>query len=156
MKAYITMLGRSTWAMINAYYAIVMHKKYRPDEIYIFLENIYINKLPKAIEALKIISRAFGFEPRISYEIIEEANFLEADKKIGDLLKELKEKGYEITIEITSGRKALVAGALIHGVPLKVNHVFYLAIKNLEFANRPYMMIPLQIQKLKDFMEGKD
>ncbi|AIF69546.1 hypothetical protein PAP_05730 [Palaeococcus pacificus DY20341] len=155
MKAYVTMLGRSTWAMINAYYAVVMHKKYHPDEIYIFLEDIYVDKLPKAVEALEIISEAFGFKPKISWKIIEEANFLEADKKIGELLRELKSRGCEIAVEITSGRKALVAGALIHGIPLKVDHVFYLAIRSMEFANRPYMMIPMQIQILKDFMEDK-
>ncbi|MCD6558297.1 hypothetical protein DRN43_07250 [Thermococci archaeon] len=156
MKAYVTMLGRSTWAMINAYYAIVMHKKYYPDEIYIFLEDIYAEKIPKAVGALKIISRAFGFEPKINWFIVEEANFVDADKKIGKLLKELKEKGFEIAIEITSGRKAVVAGALIHGIPLNVDHVFYLAIRSMEYANRPYMMIPLHVQILRDFVGDRE
>ncbi|HIH72152.1 MAG TPA: hypothetical protein HA300_02090, partial [Thermococcaceae archaeon] len=92
MKAYITMLGRSTWAMINSYYAVVM-RGYRPDKIYIFLEDIYSEKLPKAVEALKIISSEYGFSPEIEWAIIEEDNFLEADEKIGELLKKLKEEG---------------------------------------------------------------
>lgn len=152
MKAYVTMLGRSTWAMINAYYAVVMHRKYYPDKIYIFLEDIYVEKIPKAVGALRAISKAFGFEPEINWIIVEEADFIDADRKIGELLRELKEKNSEIAIEITSGRKALVAGALIHGIPLKVDHVFYLAIRSMEYANRPYMMIPLHIQILKDFV----
>ena len=156
MKVYITILGRSTWAMINAYYAVVMEKKYKPDEIYIFLEDIYQDKLPKAVRALEIISAAFGFSPKIDVIIIKEANFKEARKKAGILLRKLKDKGAEIAIDITSGRRALVAGALVQGVPLKVNHVFYLALadKDIQFANRPYMMIPLHAQKLEDFMEG--
>ena len=156
MKVYITMLGRSTCAMINAYYAVVMEKKYKPDEIYIFLEDIYQDKLPKAVRALEIISAAFGFSPKIDVIIIKEANFKEARKKAGILLRKLKDKGAEIAIDITSGRRALVAGALVQGVPLKVNHVFYLALadKDIQFANRPYMMIPLHAQKLEDFMEG--
>lgn len=154
MKAYITMLGRSTWAMINSYYAVVM-RGYRPDKIYIFLEDIYSEKLPKAVEALKIISSEYGFSPEIEWAIIEEDNFLEADGKIGELLKKLKEEGYEVSVDITSGRKALVAGAAIHALPLEVEHLFYLSLRDLEYANRPYMMIPLHIQKLKDFMEGR-
>ncbi|ALM74953.1 hypothetical protein [Thermococcus barophilus] len=156
MKAYITMLGRSTWAMINAYYAVVMEKKYRPNEIYIFLEDIYQDKIPVAVKALKIISVAFGFSPKVEVITIEEANFKEARRKVESLLRKLKDKGFEIAIDITSGRKALVAGALVHGVPLKVDHVFYLALaeKDLQFANRPYMMIPIHSQKLEDFMEG--
>ncbi len=156
MKVYITMLGRSTWAMINAYYAVVMEKKYKPDEIYIFLEDIYQDKLPKAVRALEMISAAFGFSPKIDVIIIKEANFKEARKKAGILLRKLKSIGAEIAIDITSGRRALVAGALVQGVPLKVNHVFYLALadKDIQFANRPYMMIPLHAQKLEDFMEG--
>ncbi|USH00393.1 hypothetical protein K1720_02685 [Thermococcus argininiproducens] len=154
MKAYITMLGRSTWAMVNAYYATVMNG-YKPNEIYIFLENAYKQNLPKAVEALKIISEAYDFSPKIEWEIIEEDNFLEADEKIGSLLKTLKEKEYEIAMDITSGRKALVAGATIHALPLEVEHLFYLSLRDLEYASRPYMMIPLHVQRLKDFMEGR-
>ncbi|MBC7095469.1 hypothetical protein [Thermococcus sp.] len=154
MRAYITMLGRSTWALVNTYYAVVM-KGYKPDEIYIFLENTHEGKLPQTVEALKIISEAYGFSPKIYWEIIEEDNFLEADEKIGTLLKTLKEKGYEISTDITPGRKALVVGAAIHAIPLEVEHLFYLSLRNLEHANRPYMMIPLHTQRLKDFMEGR-
>jgi len=154
MRAYITMLGRSNWALVNTYYAVVMNG-YKPDKIYIFLENTHEEKLPQTVEALKIISEAYGFSPKIHWEIIEEDNFLEADEKIGTLLKTLKEKGHEISIDITPGRKVLVVGAAIHALPLEVEHLFYLSLRNLEHANRPYMMIPLHIQRLKDFMEGR-
>jgi len=105
-----------------------MEKKYKPDEIYIFLEDIYQDKLLKAVRAFEIISNAFGFSPKIEWRIIKEANFREARREVEKLLRELKNKGAEIAIDITSGRKALVAGALVQGVPLKVNHVFYLAL----------------------------
>jgi len=38
---------------------------------------------------------------------------------------------------------------------LEVEHLFYLSLRDLEYASRPYMMIPLHIQRLKDFMEGR-
>ncbi|ACS91043.1 hypothetical protein [Thermococcus sibiricus] len=154
MRAYITMLGRSTWALVNTYYAVVMNG-YRPDKIYIFLENTHEGKLPQTVEALKIISEAYGFSPKIYWEIIEEDNFLEADEKIGTLLKTLKENKYEIAMDITSGKKALVVGAAIHALPLEIEHLFYLSLQDIEHSNRPYMMIPLHVQRLKDFMEGR-
>jgi len=90
--------------VFNTYYAVVMNG-YKPDKIYIFLENTHEEKLPQTVEALKIISEAYGFSPKIHWEIIEEDNFLEADEKIGTLLKTLKEKGHEISIDITPGEK---------------------------------------------------
>jgi len=65
----------------------------------------------------------------------------------------LKQNGYKVAIDITPGRKALVAGALIPISKIGVDHVFYLAIKTLDNVSKPYKMIPLQIQELRDFVE---
>ena len=56
-----------------------------------------------------------------------------------------------MAIDITPGRKTLVSAALIPAVKLRLEHVFYLAVKELE--DKPYMMIPLANQQLRDFME---
>ena len=150
-KAYITVLGRSTWALINTYYSVLMEKSYHPDITHIFAEEIYAEELDKAIEGIKILSEEFGFTPEIERHMVKEADFIEAGMKISSLVRELKEKGYAVAIDITPGRKALVAAALIPAVKHKMDHVFYLAVKRLE--PKPYMMIPLSIQELKDFME---
>jgi len=33
---YITMLGRSIWAVLNSYYAVLKEKQYYPNEIFLF------------------------------------------------------------------------------------------------------------------------
>ncbi len=152
-KAYITILGRSTWALINTYYAVLAEEAYYPDLIYIFAEDIYADQLDKAIRGIEILSEEFNFKPEIRQEIVREADFVEAGFKITSLIKDLKQKGYKVAIDITPGRKALVAGALIPISKIGVDHVFYLAIKTLDNVSKPYKMIPLQIQELRDFVE---
>ncbi len=151
-RAYITILGRSVWALLNTYYAVLMEKSYYPDSVYIYAEDIYAEELEKAAEGIKILSEEFGFTPEIHAEIVNEADFIKAGKEISQLIKKLKEEECSIAIDITPGRKALVAAALIPAVKHRMDHVFYLAVKRLE--PKPYMMIPLSIQQLKDFMEA--
>jgi len=152
-KAYITILGRSTWALINTYYAVLTEKSYYPDIVYIFAEDIYADQLDKAVKGIEILSEEFGFKPEVRQEIVREADFVEAGLKITSLIKDLKQDGYKVAIDITPGRKALVAGALIPISRIGVDHVFYLAIKTLDNASKPYRMIPLSIQELRDFVE---
>jgi len=152
-KAYITILGRSTWALINAYYAVLTERAYHPDIVYIFAEDIYADQLDKAVRGIEILSEEFDFKPEIRQEIVKEADFVEAGLKITSLIKDLKQNGYKVAIDITPGRKALVAGALNPISNIGVDHVFYLAIKTLDNASKPYKMIPLQIQELRDFVE---
>ncbi len=150
MKAYITILGCSTWALINTYYAVLMEKAYHPDVIHIFAEDIYAEELEKAAEGIRILSEEFGVSPEIKTHVVPEADFVEAGKTISELIRKLREEGCSIAIDITPGRKALVAAALIPAVKHRMDHVFYLAVKRLE--NRPYMMIPLANQSLRDFV----
>lgn len=152
MKAYITILGRSVWALINAYYAVLVEKSYYPDIVYIFAEDIYADQLDKAIKGIEILSEEFGFKPEIRQEIVREADFVEAGVKITSIIKDLKQN-CRVAIDITPGRKALVAGALIPISKIGVDHVFYLAIKTLDNVSKPYRMIPLSIQGLRDFVE---
>jgi len=137
----------------NTYYAVLSERAYYPDVIYIFAEEIYENGLKKAVKGIEILSKEFGFRPEIKCEVIREADFVEAGLRINSTIKSLKERDYTVAIDITPGRKALVAGALLSAEKIGVDYVLYLAIKSLENAAKPYKMIPLHIQKLKDFME---
>lgn len=150
-KAYITILGRSLWALINSYYAVLFQKSFFPEVVHIFTEDIYSNELNKAERAIKILSEEFGFSPEIQTHISVEAEFFKAGHEVSNLIKGLKAEGYRIAIDLTPGRKALVTAVLIPAMKQKIDHLFYLAVKRLE--SKPYMMIPLANQQLRDFME---
>lgn len=46
---HVTILGRSTWALINTCYVVLTEKSYFPDLIHIFSEDIYADELDKAV-----------------------------------------------------------------------------------------------------------
>lgn len=162
-KLYITMLGRSVWAVINTYYSVLREKQYFPDEILLFVEGkdnpALKENLKKTLEGLIILSDAYGIKPEIHYELISEYvckvklddDFVKAVLRISDLIKKRKAAGDTIAVDITPGKKTLVAGTLL---PIKLNdidYLFYLSAE--ELMARPYMMIPYQIQLINDFKE---
>lgn len=150
-RAYITLLGRSGWAVVNTYYAVLTLKSYYPDLIHIFAEKSYSQGIKNVISGIKALSNEFGFSPEIDYTIVEDNDFVTAAEKIVELIKKLKDQQFRIAIDITPGRKPLVSAALIPAMKLRLDHVFYLAVKQL--LPMPYMMIPLAQQQLRDFME---
>lgn len=153
-KAYITILGRSSWALVNTYYGVLKERGYIPDEIHIFTEQMYKPKLAGIIDALRIISEGFGISPGFSTYSVSDVDFYQAGKKFQKLVKDLKDRGMEIAIDITPGRRALIAAALIPAMNMKIDHIYYLAIRSTYDAAKPYMMIPLKNQKVYCFMDA--
>lgn len=162
-KIYITMLGRSVWAVLNSYHAVLREKEFFPDEIVLFAEGKASEKLLKEINStvsgLAILSEEFKLSPDIKYEVISESasevnsddDFVKMVQRALDLIKKRKKEGHVIAVDITPGKKTLVAGTLLPINLSDVDHIFYLSIK--ETVPRPYMMIPYQIQQLNDFKE---
>jgi hypothetical protein len=72
-------------------------------------------------------------------------------QRIVELIKDRKNAGDVVAVDITPGKKTLVAGTLLPINLSLVDHVFYLSVK--ETIPRPYTMIPYQIQQLNDFKE---
>ncbi len=153
--AYITLLGRSTWALVNAYHAVLREKGLRPKRVVIVTEEPYAGNTSTAAGAIRIISEGYGFAPAIGVEVLPEADFVQAGQTIRSLAADLIEQGFYVAIDITSGRKVTVAGALIAVslAGLDIRHIYYLAMKNTDDVAKPYMMIPHQVQKIRDIME---
>ncbi|MDN7012825.1 hypothetical protein FGW20_07175 [Methanoculleus sp. FWC-SCC3] len=153
--AYIALLGRSTWALVNAYHAVLREKGLRPKRVIIVTEEPYAQDASIAAEAIGVISEGYGFGPAIGTDILPEADFVGAGQTIRSLAGDLIRQGFDVAIDITSGRKVTVAGALIavSVVGLDIRHIYYLAMKSTDDVAKPYMMIPHQIQQIRDIME---
>jgi CRISPR/Cas system-associated protein Csm6 len=145
------MTGRSVWALLNAYYAVLRETKFRPTQIIILSEAEHATQIPVVKKGLAILSEAYGIAPAVEVEQVQTGDFMEAGKTISARIKTAKSQGCKVAIDITPGRKALVAGALIPVASLAVDHVFYLQITTTDDAAKPYMMIPLASQQLRDF-----
>ncbi|MDK2914664.1 MAG: hypothetical protein PWQ79_1579 [Thermococcaceae archaeon] len=155
MSVHIALLGRTPWALVNTYYASVM-KGERPKEVYVVTEKRYSPNLPKITEAVKTISEAYGFSLEVKTIIIPDDDFKEADSVLKNLFLELKERDGDIVLNMTSGRKALVAAAIIQGRKSNVREILYMALLDVQFPDRPYMMIPKHMQVLKNFLGGEN
>ncbi len=156
MRAYITILGRSIWAVINALYAVLRQKAIRPELIYIVTEDLLKDKLELTQEGVQILAEEFGFKPKIEKMVVEEGNPTVAGREISTLINRLKKEGFGIDVDITPGRKSLVAGIMIAIEKANVDNIYYLDIKTIVDVNIPYAMIPMQLQSLKLFIEKKE
>jgi len=110
--------------------------------------------LEKTKEGVKIVLEGFGLRPKIKDKVVAEGKFVAAGNMIKNLIKELKDNNYnDIDVDITPGRKSLVAGMMLVINKEQIDHIFYLDIKTIVDVNYPYEMIPRQIQSLKDFIK---
>ncbi|WP_297515186.1 TM1812 family CRISPR-associated protein [Thermococcus sp.] len=156
--AYITLLGRSPWAVVNTYYKLLKEGKPKGkiERVYIFTEERYKKNLQRVVRALEAISKAYNLEPRIETVIIPDHGFSEAERKFRELFSKLESEGYRIGLDITSGRKALVAAAIVQAREFPVSFIVYMALLDMDFPDRPYMMIPTHMQPLKNFLGDGD
>lgn len=151
MKAYLTLLGRSTWALINSFYAVLEEKGYHPDKVMVYTEGS--SETQSIVEAIRSISNEYGFNPSIEITEIPEGGFIAAGLTVSADLKRLKEEGYETALDITPGRKPLVAGAILSASKQNIDHIYYLMIDSTEDADKPYLLIPRKRQTLTDFIK---
>ena len=149
---YITMLGRSIWAVLNTYYAVLKGKQYYPDDIILIAETIsdpeHTRNLKLTKKGLSLTTNHFGITPAIHHKTISEVecevesddDFIKAVQCVSSLIKERKKAGDTVALDITPGKKTPVTGALLPITLSDVDHVFYLSVKDITAA--PFMMIP--------------
>jgi len=152
LNAYIILFGRSIWASLNTYYAVLLKEKNDPDLIWIVTEPQYEQELSVLGEGLEIISQGFDLKPTIRSTILLKGDIVEAGTEIKALVDKLKEE-YTVSLDITSARKALVAGALLSTTNNRPAYTYYLKIDTLDDISKPYPMIPGQHHELVDFRE---
>ncbi len=148
---HVALLGRTPWALVNTYYASIM-KDGKPRKVVVVTERRYSKSLPKVVAAIRAISEAFSFFPEVDTRVIEDDDFAGAERVFAELFREVN--GEEVVINMTSGRKALVAAAIIQGRKANTKKVLYMALLDVAFPNRPYMMLPKHLQVLKNFLGG--
>jgi hypothetical protein len=149
--AYIALHGRSTWASLNTYYAVLLESEVRPDLVWLVTESTYEELLPVLDEGVRVISMGFDFQPKIRSTVLPTGDISEAGVEVRGIIDSLK--GNTVCMDITSARKAVVAGALLASADCKPDHIYYLEIDDLQDKAKPYVMIPRQQQLLHDLRE---
>jgi len=143
---YIALMGRSGWAVVNAFHSLIIETDERPESIKLLYESQYADEIDPIVEGLEIIQETYT---DADVEGIETADWdaKQAGQRARELAEEMKDNGQRVILDITSGRKALVVGTILALRKLNINYVHYLAIETTEGVAKPYPMIPREIQQ---------
>jgi hypothetical protein len=155
MNVLITMLGRSVRGLVNSSWASMREFGYVPDRVHIIASSANGEDASKAAASLRVVLRAFGSPAETFIEPIDGGDIGSVSTMVRELLERYRKDGDHIAIDVTSGTKDLVLGSLMNDLS-GVEHVFYLHIDSLRNADRPYILIPVERQRIIDVLaEGR-
>lgn len=154
--AYIAFAGRSLWALLNTYHAVLRDEICLPDEVRIIAETPCLSDLTAATEGIGIISQRYGIAPAVSTVPVPCGDFAAAAGKVCDLARGLAADGFSIALDITPGRKALIVASCLAlaSAGIAPAHIFYLNLQGGGPLPLPHLMIPLHLQALHDLAGG--
>ncbi len=152
MRTWITNVDRRfLFSTINPLWAACVLDGFIPEKVILITGRGLEEKTESIKKWLASIIQGYGKEP-----IFEECMFDEDDiNSYYDSFVHLieKEKGNEIALDITPGRKFMSAIMMSGGLKMKISRVYYLHLTDYSFVERPFVIIPLACQKLKNIRE---
>ena len=158
-QAYITLMGRSGWAVVNSFYASIIETEFRPDQVHLIYESEYANHIKPVIRGLEIIQSTYAKKPCVQRVPVPDWDMHSTRDVVSKIANELMTESmgseYKVALDITGGRKALVIGALLGLQKTPPERIYYLGIETTEDAAKPYLMIPKRIQTLRDLVKNE-
>lgn len=151
MRVLITLLGRSVWGLVNSSWASIREYGFIPDRVYIIDASTDGGDAEEASRRLRAVLHGFNADAEVSIEKVEAGNIDSVSSTIKRLIDEYRTGGHHIAIDVTSGTKDLVLGSLMNDLT-GVNHIFYLRIESLRNADRSYILIPVERQRMIDVL----
>lgn len=146
MNVLITMMGPSTWGMFNSIWADIKNHDYRPDRVYILTEK-RDHRFHRARGMIEILLERYGARSEVIPVVISNDNIRKVREEVRKIGLKEREKGNRVALDLTPGRKGVVLGTIFAGWDKKIfDKVFYLYIRSLRNADRPYVLIPFSVQ----------
>lgn len=149
---FVSLAGRYPWATINSYYAVLFHEKFVPDHVYLVCEQDYESSVPLIHHCLDQINSSFGIDCSIEDVLVPTAEFSVSIHRFQQLVKQFVESKDSVALDITGGRRTLIAASLLTMKRTVATHVFYLAVTEEGKRDIPYLMKPLKSMQMKDFL----
>ncbi len=154
MRVWITVVGMSPFAVVNPLWAACRQDNFVPERIYLLVNEKVKKKgnVDRVREILDTLISEFGIRAEIKEVEAEETDFKRFAETIGGILKEEKQAGSEVAVDMTPGRKFMSAFAMYLGigesVADKADRVYYLHLIDTSYMDKPYIEIPLPKQEL--------
>ncbi len=153
MKVWITIVGRSPFAVVNSVWMACRKGEFIPGRIYL-IWNEDVEEVKRTVERmLEIILQNYGVsEPEVIADEsvkVREDDFNRFMRVLKEICNEELNEGNEVAIDMTPGRKFMSALAMGLGIHKKTS-VYYLHLINICYQNKPLVLIPFSLQKLYD------
>jgi len=151
VKVWITTVGTSVFAVVNPLWAACIHDGFAPERIHLLKNTRVEHNVPEVRAWLTRILKCYGVEP----EFVEHEGDEDDMSAFARLLRGVveSEKGNEIAIDMTPGRKFMSAYAMFAGLMFGVSKVYYLHLYDLTYQNQAYVLIPFNHQKLVNVLD---
>lgn len=147
---YITLGGKSPYAMVNSYYASLILHDIRPSRAYIIFDSLFRPNLDMAVETLRYINEEHELSTEVFSDDIEQNSVTACLRAFLDIVDE--NSGHEIILDITSGRKYMVS-ALMLKAWANCDHIYFLQTDALRGKEMPFLMRPIYLQYPMDLKE---
>lgn len=125
-----------------------------PQKVILFCHPRLKDRVSSLIPTIDTLLRGYDVDPDISLQIVPERDFIRtAQERITEVVREEKRKGNEVALDVTPARKSLALPAYLACINEKVDHIFYLFLRDLRHSSRPYPMIPFFMHDPRDFVK---
>jgi hypothetical protein len=154
MKAWISIIGSSPFAVINTIWAACKLEEYIPEKVLFIVNRNLKEENIKAVHSwTEELLKSYGIKnPVFESREVEEDDFGQIEDTFRCNISRLKHEGL-VAVDITPGRKYMSAIAMHCGLAEGASHVYYLHLKDFQYQDEPFPLIPIQKQQLIDMKE---
>jgi hypothetical protein len=94
-----------------------------------------------------------GSKGEVLVRVVPEEDVGGIAEQVKAITSEERRGGHSIALDVTPGKKAAVLGSVLSGMSRNdFDRIFYLYIEDLRNADRPFMEIPLSVQRPHDIL----
>lgn len=154
MKAWISIIGSSPFAVINTIWAACKLEEYIPEKVLFIVNRNLKEENIKAVHSwTEELLKSYGIKnPVFESREVEEDDFGQIEDTFRCNISRLKHEG-PVAVDITPGRKYMSAIAMHCGLAEGASHAYYLHLKDFQYQDEPFPLIPIQKQQLIDMKE---
>lgn len=155
LRVLISMMGKSTYAFLNGYLAVIKYHNYIPHKVFVLFDEYSEGTVPMVWECIKYINTTYEISCSVEWLKVKHNDIKGCMHTYMDILKSLPENSI-IAIDITAGRKYMVSSVLVKAWS-SCHHVFFLQSETLDPVEMPiflrarYNLSPLDLKAQETF-----
>ncbi len=151
MHVHFIITGNQAVPIINSYWAMIKKKGLKAERVILFYHQRNLQIAEKLKKIILTINKEYGVSSEVSIVLVPEDEIPKMKEVLGREIQEYQSKKATCSFNITGGSK-LLALALIQTIneieELQVDAIYYLFLKNRNYFNILYSLIPPEFQDL--------